>query len=102
MRNRRWIFIAVVALIPALAGAAQQPSTDIGDINFLNSGAPEAQASFLRGVAALHNFWFDEAADEFKNAQEIDASFAMAYWGEAMSHNHPLWAQQDIAAARQC
>ena len=22
-------------------------------------------------------------------------SFAMAYWGEAMSHNHPLWAQQD-------
>ena len=22
-------------------------------------------------------------------------TFAMAYWGEAMSHNHPLWAQQD-------
>ena len=101
MRNRRWMFVAALAVIPALAGAAQQPSTDIGDINFLNSGAPEAQASFLRGVAALHNFWFDEAADEFKNAQETDPSFAMAYWGEAMSYNHPLWAQQDIAAARQ-
>jgi hypothetical protein len=24
----------------------------------------------------------------------------MAYWGEAMSYNHPLWAQQDSAAAR--
>ena len=101
MRNRRWMFVAALAVIPALAGAAQQPSTDIGDINFPNSGAPEAQASFLRGVAALHNFWFDEAADEFKNAQETDPSFAMAYWGEAMSYNHPLWAQQDIAAARQ-
>src|SRR5688500_4007708 len=24
----------------------------------------------------------------------------MAYWCEAMSHNHPLWAQQDTAAAK--
>ena len=94
------MFLAVLVLIPALAGAAQQPSTDIGDINFPNSGTAEAQASFLRGVAALYNFWFDEAADEFKNAQEIDANFAMAYWGEAMSYNHPLWAEQDIAAAQ--
>jgi tetratricopeptide (TPR) repeat protein len=89
-----------LALVPAMALAAQEPSTNIGDINFPNSGSPEAQGSFLRGVAALHNFWFDEAADEFKNAQEIDPNFALAYWGEAMSYNHPLWAEQDIAAAR--
>ncbi len=24
----------------------------------------------------------------------------MAYWGEAMSHNHALWAQQDVEAAK--
>ena len=24
----------------------------------------------------------------------------MAYWGEAMSHNHPLWAQQDLDKAK--
>ena len=24
----------------------------------------------------------------------------MGYWGEAMAHNHPLWSEQDIAAAR--
>ena len=24
----------------------------------------------------------------------------MAYWGEAMTYNHPLWAEQDPAAAR--
>ena len=96
----RHAFLAAL-LAPAIALAAQQPSTNIGDINFPNSGSAEAQAPFLRGVAALHNFWFDEAADEFKNAQEIDPDFALAYWGEAISHNHPLWAEQDIAAARQ-
>ncbi len=100
MRNRLLLTLASLALVPAMALAAQQPSTDIGDIDFPNSGSPAAQASFLRGVAALHNFWFDEAADEFKNAQEVDPNFALAYWGEAISYNHPLWAEQDIAAAR--
>src|SRR5204862_1644830 len=33
-------------------------------------------------------------------AQRADPGFALAYWGEAMSCNHPLWAEQDLAAAR--
>jgi tetratricopeptide (TPR) repeat protein len=51
-------------------------------------------------VKNLHSFQFDEAAESCRRAQKIDPSFAMAYWCEAMSHNHPLWAQQDTAAAR--
>jgi tetratricopeptide (TPR) repeat protein len=101
MRNRHLLILAILALVPTMALAAQQPTTNIGDIHFPNSGAEQAQPAFLRGVAALHNFWFDEAADEFRRAQEIDPNFALAYWGEAMSYNHPLWAEQDIAAARE-
>jgi tetratricopeptide (TPR) repeat protein len=84
--------------IPALSFASS--SSNLGAIEFPNSGKKEAQEAFLRGVAALHNFWFEEAEEAFQNAQEIDPGFALAYWGEAMSHNHPLWAEQDIAAAR--
>ena len=71
----------------------------LGNISFPNSGADEAQGAFLTGVKALHSFQFDEARFAFEEAQKIDSSFALAYWGQAMSDNHPLWAQQDIEAA---
>lgn len=75
------------------------PAT-LGTVNFPNSGAKAAQQAFLQGVAALHNFFYDEAAEYFQEAQKIDPNFALAYWGEAMTYNHPLWSQQDIASAR--
>ena len=84
--------------VPAISFGSS--SSNLGAIDFPNSGSKEAQDAFLRGVAALHSFWFEEAGEAFKNAQETDPSFALAYWGEAMSYNHPLWAEQDIAAAR--
>ena len=72
----------------------------LGNISFPTSGAPAAQPKFIEGVKDLHSFEFDEAAEAFHAAQQIDPDFALAYWGEAMSYNHPLWAQQDLAAAR--
>ena len=84
----------------ALVIAAPIHSQELGTITFPTSGAPAAQAAFLEGVKNLHSFQFDEAAVAFQRAQQADPSFAMAYWGEAMSHNHPLWAQQDTEAAK--
>ncbi|MBY0496885.1 MAG: hypothetical protein K2Y23_21965 [Cyanobacteria bacterium] len=75
-------------------------SQELGTITFPNSGNAAAQAPFIEGVKDLHSFQFDEAAVAFQRAQKADPSFAMAYWGEAMSHNHPLWAQQDDKAAK--
>lgn len=89
------IGVAVVAMC-AVRPSAQQ----YGSISFPTSGAPGAQEAFLTGVKALHNFQFDEAAVAFQQAERADPNFAMAYWGEAMSHNHPLWSQQDVAKAK--
>ncbi len=91
---------AVACLVLVMAQASRSSSQEFGTITFPTSGAPAAQAAFLTGVKALHNFQFDEAAVAFKEAQKADPAFAMAYWGEAMSHNHPLWAQQDVEAAK--
>ena len=70
--------------------ASQTEPTDLGSVDFPTSGSGDAQAHFLRGTALLHSFGFEDAAFEFVQAQELDANFAMAYWGEALSYNHPL------------
>jgi tetratricopeptide (TPR) repeat protein len=72
----------------------------VGVVAFANSGAPPAQKDFLNGLALLHNFQYPQAAAAFRRAQAADPNFAMAYWGEAMTYNHPVWAQQDADAAR--
>lgn len=73
---------------------------DLGSLDFPNSGSKQAQGPFYRGVLLLHSFEYVDAREEFQAAQEIDPDFALAYWGEAMTHNHPLWRQQDLEAAR--
>ena len=104
-RSLRFGLVVAVALalvgVPAPHVFAQSPSqSQLGTIDFPTSAKPAAQAPFLTGVKALHNFEFDIAAEAFRESQKADPDFALAYWGEAMSYNHPLWAQQDLAAAR--
>jgi tetratricopeptide (TPR) repeat protein len=89
-----------LALITLFLAAATFPQNDAGEVAFANSGARDAQQSFLHGLALLHDFEYPAAAAEFRAAQKIDPSFAMAYWGEAMTYTHPVWFQQDAAAAR--
>lgn len=89
-----------LALSVGLAGPALGQATQYGTITFPTSGAAAAQPAFLDGVKQLHSFQFDEAGESFRRAQKLDPSFALAYWGEAMSYNHPLWAQQDTEAAK--
>ena len=72
----------------------------LGNIVFPNSGAKAAQDEFLRGVALLHSFEYEDAAKAFKAAQKRDKNFALAYWMEALTYRHPLWGQEDLATAR--
>ena len=88
-----------VALHAETPGAAAKPGV-FGQVDFANSGAKAAQADFAAGMALLHDFEYPAAAEAFRRAQEADPGFAMAYWGEAMTYNHPVWMQQDAAAAR--
>lgn len=66
----------------------------IGNFSFPTSGTGEAQRHFELGVGYLHSFGMTQAQAEFRAAQEIDPSFAMAYWGEAFTYQHPFFGQK--------
>ncbi|MCC7124405.1 MAG: hypothetical protein IT178_06125, partial [Acidobacteria bacterium] len=83
---------------PPAAGPSLVPS--LGAVSFPNSGSAKAQSAFLRGVAWLHSFGYEDAIDAFREAQRIDSGFAMAYWGEALAFSQPLWFHEEPEPAR--
>ncbi|MDZ7716561.1 MAG: hypothetical protein U5J95_10145 [Balneolaceae bacterium] len=90
----KYLFIGLF-LCPLLLQAQTNPNLNLGTIDFPTSADGEAQKEFLTGVLALHSFWYPEARDHFRKARELDPDFAMAYWGEALTHDHPIWQQHD-------
>jgi tetratricopeptide (TPR) repeat protein len=59
-----------------------------------------AQQDFMRGLLLLHLFEYPDAAESFRAAEQADPGFAMAYWGEAMTFNHPVWNEVDVRAGQ--
>jgi tetratricopeptide (TPR) repeat protein len=94
----RMLRSTILVLLTFVTVSAQD--SKLGRVEFPTSGSAPAQAHFLRGLAALHSFWYEEALEAFQESTKVDPDFMMGYWGEAMAHNHPLWSEQDIAAAR--
>jgi len=101
MSRNLGVLIITVVLAAWQPGAGWQAGHQLthieglGSLSFPNSGNAAAQPAFIRGVLLLHSFEFEPAAEAFREAQKADPGFALAYWGEAMTYNHPLWQQQD-------
>ncbi|MDP9323036.1 MAG: tetratricopeptide repeat protein [Acidobacteriota bacterium] len=101
---RRCISATLIASLGASALLAQHGhgSEGVGKAHMETSCAPAVQARFDRALAVLHNFWYARAFTQFQEIQKADPDCAMAYWGAAMTYNHPFWdnpSQEDEAAA---
>src|SRR6266571_4353374 len=84
------LWLGVVGRLAAQEPHAHQAEA-LGRVVFPVSCTPEAQTRFERAVALLHSFWYERAADTFREAVVADTACAMGYWGQAMSLFHPLW-----------
>jgi hypothetical protein len=62
-----------------------------GTVDFPVSCASGARAEFIRGVALLHSFFYEEARRIFTDVAAKDPNCAMAQWGIAMTWWHPIW-----------
>ncbi len=74
--------------------------SQMGALSFPVTGNAVCKKKFNDGMLALHSFMYDRAHGEFQAAVKGDPRCAMAHWGDAMAHNHPLWGEEDVAAGR--
>jgi hypothetical protein len=73
----------------------------LGTVSFPVSCAAAEQAPFDRGIALLHDFWYQEAQRQFEEIARADPACAMAHWGVAMSSFHQIWARPGESAVAQ-
>jgi tetratricopeptide (TPR) repeat protein len=83
---RKAVFAAVATWLAVGAAGAEAAGTErFGRVNFPTTCHPAAHASFERGLAMLHSFWFGPAIKEFEAAAQADPACGIAHWGAAVA-----------------
>lgn len=104
MKKLTFLFIALTTILMLQCSSeslhsdttkvSDSETDELGSIQIDVTGDAAAKKHFMDGMLLLHSFEYDDAAEQFQKAQAIDSTFVMAYWGEAMTKNHPLWRAQ--------
>src|SRR5215472_13719426 len=98
-------FLLILAALPVAAQTTEPSSTGLADaakderlgtVSFPVTCASSSQAPFNRGVALLHDFWYEEARSQFDRLAKSDPDCAMAHWGVAKSVFHQIWGRPDV------
>src|SRR5437773_3975302 len=87
------VLIGGLTALDAETSVAPEPGDlrGAGTVDFKVSCTPEARPEFIRGVALLHSFFYEEARRVFTAVAAKDPNCAMAQWGIAMTWWHPIW-----------
>jgi len=98
---------ALLAIVTLPQDGQPQHSSSIsgegfGRVHMDISCSARVASDFDRALALLHNFWYVRALERFEEVSKSDPGCGMAYWGAAMTYNHPFWdppSQNDETAA---
>ena len=87
------VLIGGLTVLDAETSVAPEPGDlrAAGTVDFKVSCTPDARSEFIRGVALLHSFFYEEARRIFTAVAAKDPNCAMAQWGIAMTWWHPIW-----------
>jgi tetratricopeptide (TPR) repeat protein len=87
------VVIAGLTTLVAENSAIHEPGDlrAAGTVDFKVSCVSGARSEFIRGVALLHSFFYEEARRIFTEVAAKDPNCAMAQWGIAMTWWHPIW-----------
>jgi len=95
----RAIVVVALSLLLAISALNRVYGADARDLQSLGVGhvhmgiscSPAVFRNFDIALALLHNFWYPRALSTFNQVIQADPQCAMAYWGAAMTYNHPFW-----------
>src|ERR1700727_730479 len=90
-------FAAQTVTHSSMGSVASAPSERLGTVSFPVSCAATSQTLFNRGVALLHDFWYEETQSQFDRLAKSDPGCAMAHWGIAMSIFREIWDRPDAS-----
>src|SRR6476620_126959 len=94
-RGATFLAVLIAGLTALVAETSVSPEPGdlraAGTVDFKVSGALEVRPEFIRGVALLHSFFYEEARRIFTEVAAGDPNCAMAQWGIAMTWWHPIW-----------
>jgi tetratricopeptide (TPR) repeat protein len=80
----------VATLVCALPAFTETPER-LGTVSFPVSCVASQQVAINRGIALVHDFWYEESQRQFEQILKADPACAIAHWGIAMSFYHQIW-----------
>src|SRR5271170_6178668 len=93
-------YLASAFLILAVAAECFAQAPAKAPLDFPATCSAPAHQRFIQGVIKLHNSAYPEAAEHFRAAEQMDPKCVLAFWGEAMTFNHPFWGDENPTAGR--
>ena len=95
----RAVFLVALSVLTAVSGLKTALGAEARDLQSLGMGhahmavscSPAVSKKFDTALALLHNFWYPRALSGFNDIVKTDPECGMAYWGAAMTKNHPFW-----------
>jgi len=92
-------FLCLCLLVFSIPAAAQVYQN--WNLVFPTSQSGEAQEHFLDAVTYMHLHMFEDAEEQFREAQTLAPDFVMAYWGEALTQHRTIWNIHRLDVARE-
>jgi tetratricopeptide (TPR) repeat protein len=96
MRFGSTLLVTFASALPALAQTPER----LGTVSFPVSCASQ-QVAINRGIALVHDFWYEESQRQFEQILKADPACAIAHWGIAMSLYHQIWNRPSEAVMTQ-
>jgi len=91
MMFKLFLSMAVACVLALTSAARTAEAGQVGTVTFPISATAQTQSMFERGLALMHSFQYEEAAEAFHAATTRDGRCAMCHWGNAMVIYQQLW-----------